>query len=200
MESTSAADSLPRMTAEEYFAFEEASHDKHEFHAGEVLAMSGAMPRHVRIAGRLYRALGSRLDGTPCEPYTSDLRVAVDEADRYLYPDVSVFCGPLGFGPGDKNQVAPNNPRVVFEVSSPSTDLYDRREKFDLYGRIPTLEEYVLVSQDLPHVQSLLRQGDGTWNLAVTAGLDAVLKVRSLDLQIPLAEVYPPEEPADGQG
>ena len=104
-----------------------------------------------------------------------------------------MFCGPLTFGPLDKNEVSPNNPRVLFEVSSPSTDLYDRREKFDLYGGIPTLEEYFLVSQDVPHLQSLLRQEDGTWNLAVTAGMDATLKVRSLGLEIPLAEIYPPE-------
>ena len=93
------------------------------------------------------------------------------------------------------------NPKVIVEVLSPSTEGYDRGEKFDSYREIESLQEYVLVSQSSPHIQTFLRQKDGTWLFGAFAGIEAVATLRSLDIQIPLRDAYagvefPPPAPA----
>ena len=101
------------------------------------------------------------------------------------------------------------NPRVIVEVLSPSTEAYDRGDKFTQYREIETFEEYLLISQDRPNVESWLRQPDGAWSIANHTSLDAAAKVRSLAIDIPLAEIYagidwpaPPAaaDPAAGNG
>jgi Uma2 family endonuclease len=86
--------------------------------------------------------------------------------ERYVYPDVSVVCGPLLFDAADKKQGTILNPRLLVEVISPSTEAYDRGEKFGFYRQIESLQEYVLISQDLPRVEIYRRLGDGTWDFA----------------------------------
>lgn len=179
-----------RMTLAEYLAFEETSLERHEFHDGEVLAMSGGTYRHARIGTNTAVSLANRLKGGDCEALGSDLRVAVRETRRFVYPNVSVVCGGPQFHPEDQKQTTIINPRVIFEVLSESTEGYDRGEKFNHYRRIQSLEEFVLIAQDRPLVEGFLRQADGLWSMATWEGLDAVARVRCLEIDLPLAEVY----------
>ena len=178
----------PRMTPEEFFAFAEEQEGSFEFRNGEVVAMSGGKGRHSDIGSRLSGMLYQRLRGTPCRHNTSDLFVAIPGRENYLLPDASITCGPRVHE--DEREVAAANPKVIFEVLSASTQDYDRGRKFDLYRRIPSLEEYVVIAQGNPLVIGHLRESENAWHLAAWTGLDAVARVRSVPLELPLAELY----------
>lgn len=193
-----------RYTFAEYLAFEEAHEWKHEFHEGEILAMSGSSPEHALITARALRAIGNRIEGGPCQAYSSDLKIAVKPGSRVCYPDGSIICGPLEFDPNDPKRYVVTNPRVIIEVLSPTTEAYDRGEKFRHYRNIPSFAEYVLISQDAPIVETFFRQGDGSWVIAGTyTGLDARARLRALDIEIALSDIYagvefpPPAPPPD---
>jgi Uma2 family endonuclease len=179
-----------RMTLAEYLRRGETSEIKHEFHDGEVLAMSGGTYNHARVATNLVIALGPRLRGSPCEVLDSNMRVATQATRRFVYPEATIVCGGPVFHPEDPKRTTIINPRVIFEVLSESTEAYDRGEKFAHYQRMESLEEYLLISQDRALVEGFLRQADGSWNLLSWRGLDAVARVRCLEIQLPLSELY----------
>jgi Uma2 family endonuclease len=180
----------PRHSIAEYLGLERTSDRKHEFHNGEILAMSGGSPEHSLIALNIGGELRNRLKGNPCRAYESNLRVSISRTGRYVYPDASVVCGPLQLDPADPKGETVTNPRVIVEVLSPSTEKYDRLDKFDNYRQIDSLEEYVLASQDRPRVEVFRRQSDGAWALKVFAGIDATAELQSVRITLPLAEVY----------
>jgi Uma2 family endonuclease len=193
-----------RHTFAEYLRFEEAAETKHEFHDGEILAMSGTSPEHALITANAIRAIGNRLQGKPCRVYSSDLKIGVSPGARVCYPDGSIICGPLQFDPADPKRHVVTNPRVILEVLSPTTEGYDRGEKFRHYRGIPSLQEYVLISQATPLVETFLRQPDGAWLIGATfAGPDATAFLRSIDVDLSLPDLYagvtfpPPEPPPD---
>ncbi len=178
-----------RISVKEYFRLAEASPTKIEFKAGELIDMAGASLSHIRVSGNIQRQLGNRLEGKPCEVVGSDMRVKA-ASDRYCYPDVTVFCDGPEFDPLDPNRSLVN-PRVIIEVLSPSTEAADRGEKFFGYILLPSLDEYLLVSQQRPRIESFIRQPDGSWLVGnVVEGLAEVLLIRSLNIEIPLAEIY----------
>ena len=179
-----------RYTIAEYLAMEEKATDRHEFHAGEILAMSGGTYRHSRTNTNLLVALGTRLRGTPCEPLDSNMRVRITGRRSYLYPDISIVCGGPQFDIDDPKQTTITNPRIVVEVLSDSTELYDRGAKFSLYREIPSLQQYVLVSQHEPLVETYLRQAEGAWLLNPIKGIASSLLLPSVNLGIPLTEIY----------
>src|SRR5438105_2747698 len=155
-----------RHTLVEYLDFEETQPWKHEFRGGEILAMSGASPEHALITANTLRAIGNALSGSPCRVYSSDLKIAVGPNPDVVYPDGSVVCGPLEFHPADPKRRLVTNPRLVVEVLSPTTEGYDRGDKFRLYRGIPSLAEYVVISQSAPVVETFLRQADGRFIVA----------------------------------
>ncbi|MDB5290945.1 MAG: hypothetical protein JWL69_2186 [Phycisphaerales bacterium] len=118
------------------------------------------------------------------------MRVRVPPTDRYVYPDAMVVCGQPQFDPQDPNRTTIINPRVIFEVLSESTEAYDRGAKFTRYREIESLEEFVLVSQDRPLIEAYTRQPGGTWLLAPSSGIDVVAALRSLQISLPLSEIY----------
>jgi Uma2 family endonuclease len=179
-----------RYTVEEYLRREAAALDKHEFHEGEILAMSGGTYRHSLIAANVIGALWSRFGDSRCRPLDSNMRVRVPPTDRYVYPDATVVCGEPQFDPQDPKLMTIVNPRVIFEVLSESTEAYDRGAKFTRYREIESLEEFVLVSQDRPLVEAYARQPGGTWLLAPSSGIDAVAALRSLQISLRLSEIY----------
>jgi Uma2 family endonuclease len=180
-----------RYTLEEYLAYEESVPTKHEFNDGEILAMSGASPEHALITANLIREVGNRLKGKPCRAYSSDLKIGVPPTHQVLYPDGSIVCGPLEYYPDEPKQRIVSNAKVIFEVSSPSTVFYDRADKYVKYREIPSLQEYVLISQQRPLVEVLARQTDGRWTIGgVYIGMEAVLQLPSVQIEIPLAEIY----------
>ena len=174
-------------TAEEYLAYERASDQKHELIDGDVYLMSGASRRHNLLVFNLAVILGNQLRGRPCEAYASDLRVRL-EGGQYVYPDLTVVCGEPRFEDAEVDTLL--NPTLLIEVLSPSTELYDRVKKFQNYRLIPSLQEYILVSQAMHHVEHFIRQNEGQWLFSDATTLDAVVNLPSIDCQIPLAELY----------
>jgi Uma2 family endonuclease len=176
-------------TFDDYLALEADSSVKHEFFAGQVWAMSGGSPAHARLAANLLRLLGARLDGKPCQAFTSDLRMRARDTGLATYPDVSVVCGRLELDPEDTKGHTVTNPRVLFEVSSPSTDAYDRGDKLAHYQGIPSVEEVVFVAQERDEVEVVRRESDGTWSRHVFGHADSVA-LRSLECELPVALIY----------
>ncbi len=177
-------------TVAKYLAMEELARDKHEFHDGEILAMSGGTFEASRIAVNLVAVLVTRLRGSPCVPLESNMRVRIGRKLNYVYPDASIVCGPPAFDPDDRKRTTILNPRVVFEVLSESTEAYDRGRKFSLYREVESMEEYVLLSQAEPLIETFRRHSDGNWQITVNRGIDALAPLRSVNIDLPLAEVY----------
>jgi Uma2 family endonuclease len=175
-------------TFAEYLAVDEAGALKHEYLNGEIFAMSGGTPEHSQIAASVIRELGSQLRGRPCVVYTSDLRVRVLATGLATYPDVTVICGPLERDPANKNTAT--NPVVIVEVLSDSTEDYDREEKLSHYRRIPSLREYLLVSQHERRIEHLSRNDDGTWTLRDVAAPATGVQLPSIGCALSLDEVY----------
>ena len=181
-------ESLPRLTEAEYLEIERAADFKSEFFEGEMFAMAGGTPQHSLIATNLAREFGNRLLNNRCVPYNADLRIKIEAAGLCTYPDLSVICGPLQFAAGTDDTVV--NPTVLVEVLSDSTEAHDRGKKFEHYRRIPTLQEYLLVSQKEPRIEQFIRQPDDHWLLVEAAGLEKSLELPSLRITIALAEIF----------
>ena len=176
------------MTPEQYLEAEREAEGKSEYFSGQIFAMAGASRRHNVLVGNLVRRLGNRLDGRPCETYPSDMKVLVRANGSYTYPDVTIVCGEPEFLDRDGDVLL--NPLVIVEVLSDSTALYDRGTKWMLYQGLGSLREYVLVSQDAPRVERFTRQADRQWLYESVSGLDGEIRLASLDVLLPLAEVY----------
>jgi Uma2 family endonuclease len=175
-------------TFEEYLRLEEDSLVKHEYFAGQVWAMSGGSPAHARLAANLLLLLGERLAGKPCQAFTSDLRIRVQATGLGTYPDVSVICGTLQLDPDDSKGHTVTNPRVLFEVSSPSTEAYDRGDKLLHYQGIESVQEIVLVAQDRREVEVIRRDSDGTWSRRVFRS--GAVQLESLACELPIEALY----------
>ncbi|WP_437306843.1 Uma2 family endonuclease [Sorangium sp. So ce388] len=174
-------------TYAEYLEQERASPTKHEFLAGEIFDMAGGTPEHARLAANVMAELRPALRERPCAVFSSDLRVRVRETGLATYPDVSVVCGQLARDPEDKDAVV--NPLVLVEVLSDSTEGYDRGEKFAHYRRIPSLKEYVLVSQSHRRIEVFRRNEDNTWTLH-EAGPGERARLASIDGALAVDEIY----------
>ncbi|HEX8339920.1 MAG TPA: Uma2 family endonuclease [Tepidisphaeraceae bacterium] len=191
-----------RYTVEEYYEMEDAdlSGVRHEFRDGEIVAMPGGTVEHSQICVNLIASISTQLRGTPCQVFESNLRSRIEPSRRNVYPDLTIVCGPVQRDPRDKSKGTILNPRVVIEVLSPSTEKYDRTEKRDHYLKVPTLEMHVLVEQDQPRVESVTRTPDGRWELDYASGLDGVLRLPVLKIEVSLRDVYdrvefPPSPP-----
>ena len=176
-----------RITPQAYLLRERAAKYKSEYHAGEVVAMAGASAAHNRIVRNLAGVLSNVLGDGPCEHFIADLRVQLSEADWYVYPDVVVACGEAVFDESDNLQ----NPALVIEVLSPSTERNDRGEKFAAYRERETLREYLLVAQDRPYVEIHRRTVENVWTrVLVVDRLDADVPLVSIGCAIPMTDIY----------
>ena len=178
----------PNLTPEQFLAFERSSQSKNEYQQGAVYAMSGASMRHVRLTRNLLILLSQALDNKPCEPFGSDLRLWIERSSVFTYPDILVICGKPATT--DKELDTVTNPTLLLEVLSPSTEAYDRGNKFAHCQTISSLKEYVLVSQDEPRVERYLRQSDDTWSLAITSDPKGKVTFQSIDVVVLLAAIY----------
>jgi Uma2 family endonuclease len=169
------------LTAEAYLELEKTSEVKHQFVAGEVFAMVGASLKHASIVLELGMRLHAALKGRPCRVFTSDVKVRIDEADAFYYPDVVVTCDE-----GDLSRTHHlERPKLVIEVLSPSTASFDRGMKLDHYQLLDSLQEYVLVHQDEPRAVRMRRTGDATWSYEiVTAGGHLTLETVGVDIAL----------------
>jgi Uma2 family endonuclease len=178
------------MSATEFLAFERAADTRHELVNGVVYAMAGGSAMHALIAANVAVELGLRLRGKGCQPFSGDLRIKIEETGMFTYPDLSIVCGALEFATADDGRDTVTNPTLLVEVLSPSTEGYDRGEKFAHYRRIPSLKAFLLVDQFRPRLELFIRVGDGFWRLSTADGLDNTLEIEPLSLSLPLAEVY----------
>lgn len=183
-------------SAEEYLALERSAPYKSEFVDGQIYAMTGASREHNLVSGNIYRELSSQLKGRPCEAYANDMRVKAATARSYHYPDIAVVCDKPEFEDAYIDTLL--NPAVLIEVLSPSTEAYDRGAKFAHYRKIPSLREYVLVSQDEASIEHYARQGEA-WILTESLGLDASLSLESIGCALHLREVYDKVLTAQGE-
>jgi Uma2 family endonuclease len=182
----STATKFDRVSVEDYLASELDSPIKHEYLGGAVYAMSGGRNAHNDIGGNVYASLHRRLHGQRCRPYNSDtkVRIRLPSQIRFYYPDVSVTCRPNP--PNDSFQ---DEPAVLFEVLSSRTRRIDEGEKKDAYLSIPSLAVYVLIEQEMPAVVAHRRTEHG-FVKEVYQGPDAVLPLREIGIDLPLAEIY----------
>ena len=179
-----------KMSLEAFLVWENAQPERHEFHRGDVFAMVGARRTHGTIVGNLMRELGNQLKGSPCRPFTDGMKIQI-ASDTILYPDVFVTCDKADHA----TEMIFRAPMVVFEVLSPSTQGYDRSQKFALYRRLPALREYVLIDPETRRVEAFRRGSDDLWVLHDMSET-AVLQLPALGVEIALAEVFDGVDPA----
>ncbi len=149
------------MSAREFLAWDATQTLRHEFVGGEVFAMAGAGEAHAMAAGNLYVALRSHLAGTPCRTFITDMKLRVEAADAYFYPDVMVTCSAQDAA----DPLIKREPVLLVEVLSPGTAAYDRGDKFAAYRRLATLREYLLVDPDTRRCDLYRLGQEGLWVL-----------------------------------
>lgn len=172
---------------EEYLEAERAAETKSEYFNGRIFAMAGASRLHTVVCVNLTREVSSQLKGRPCETYVQDLRVRVENTGLYTYPDIAVVCGKPQLADGHNDVLL--NPTLIIEVLSPTTEAYDRGDKFAHYRRLDSLREYVLVAQDRARIERYVRR-DEAWILTEFSSLDEIVFLESIDCSLTLREVY----------
>ncbi len=188
------------VSAEEYLEWERKQEERFEYVDGWILALHpvrsdeeietipGPTLEHNIIVSNVNGELRERLRDDVCRAVAPSPRVAIPSAEAYPYPDLLIFSEPSEIENEHRDTIT--NPQVVVEVLSPTTEGYDRGEKFARYRKIDTLQEYLLVAQDAPHVEHYVRQDDGSWRLTDIDGLGATITCPSVEAELPLAEVY----------
>lgn len=172
----------------EYVRLEQDSSIKHEYLAGQIYAMAGGTAKHAMLAAVITGELMAALRSGRCRVYSSDMRVRVRKTGLSTYPDVTVVCGPRKSDPEDENSAT--NPVVLVEVTSKSTEQYDRSGKFDHYKQIPSLREYVLVSQSEPAIEVRRRTRKGWTSHVARLGEQAVLRSMDANVTLDVDAVY----------
>lgn len=183
------AETKRRYTLKEYLALERESDERLEFWNGEIFAMSGGTLGHERVMRNAYDSLRANLEASTCEVFASNMQIKVPSAPPYRYADGSVVCGKVEVERFNGVDLL-LNPVLIYEVLSPSTEAYDRGDKFTHYKSIESLREYLLIAQHRPHVTHYVRQQDGSWSYSEINGLDGTVYLPSLGITLKLSDVY----------
>ena len=176
----------PKMTASEFLAWENSLSDaRHEFVEGEVFAMTGTTRQHNEVVMNLVMQLRTALNGTPCRVFAIDIKVRVEAANAFFYPDLVITCSEKDL---DVNGPAVlTEPSVIIEVSSPSTAEYDVAGKFSRYRMLPSLKEYIIVAP-LSHGATVFRKQDnGHWEVISEL---THLNIGTIDFSCPFTELF----------
>jgi Uma2 family endonuclease len=175
-------------TSAEYLELEEQAEFRSEYHDGEIVAMTGGSINHNRIVGNLSSALKFALKGQAREVFTNDLRLWLSQYRRYFYPDLMIVAGEPLFHENRSDTIT--NPIVIVEVLSKSTSSYDRGEKFRYYRSVAELREYILIDQYSFYIEQFVKTSEDEWLFSDRTSGDDLLTFSTLDLQIPLQEIY----------
>lgn len=175
------------LSEREYLSIDRAAEHRSEFHDGRMIEKTRSNRLHNRIAVNLFSAIHLQMKDRPCEVMAHQMRVRIAATGSYLYPDIVALCGEAELL--DETFDTLTNPHLIVEVLSPSTESYDRIEKFEFVKRLDSLREYVLVAQDRVRVERYSRQGD-EWLLTTWETLDSTLELESVGCRIPLVEIY----------
>ena len=176
------------LTPEQYLEIERKAEYKSEYYQGEMFAMAGASLSHNRIVTAVIAEIRQQLRRGPCEVFGSDMRVAITATGLYVYPDASVCCGGPQLLDGHNDTLL--NPTLIVEVLSPSTEAYDRGDKFKHYRSIESFREYLLVASESLDVELHTRQPDGRWVLTPVDRLEDVIELQSIGCRLALADLY----------
>jgi Uma2 family endonuclease len=181
-----------RYTLEEYFALEEKSEEKHEYHNGKIITMPGGSIPHSKIGVNIARILDNWIAAQklPLIVLNSDTKIRIQDFNRNLYPDALVVCEKVKYWNGRTDIIT--NPVLIFEVLSESTEQYDREDKFRMYRTLPSFKEYVLVNQFKPLINDyfLKDEKEGLWKINAADSLDAKITLASIGFELALADVY----------
>ena len=183
------------MTLDEYFELEKHSETRHEYHYGDIYAMSGGTLNHNRIINNLIMLFDSRLN-EDCESFFSDVRVQIERECYYTYPDFFVICGEVEYFNNRQDTIT--NPTLIIEVLSESTKDYDRGSKFASYRKIQSLNHYIVISQSILHVEYYLRSGD-VWVLREYNSNDEELKIVSMGIEMKVQDIYKRVDLSEGR-
>lgn len=176
-------------TFDEYFELEEKAPFKSEFHNGKINMMPNGTTDLGKVIGSLFFYLKLALKSMKIQTFvgTSEIKIFIKEIKTGLYPDIFVAVEPITYY---KKNKAITNPTIIFEVLSDSTGNYDRGEKFRKYKHLPSFVEYVLIEQDQPVIDALHKKENGAWEMNTYMGLEDVLILTTLNVKIPLANIY----------
>ncbi len=176
-----------RYSLDEYRVIADTSEEKSEYHDGEIITMTGGTVKHSRISRNMLNLLDNKLQNTNFEAINNDLRLWIPDYRRGVYPDAMVFAGALQFNSGREDEVL--NPLLIVEVLSPSTEEYDRTDKFRMYRSIPSFCEYLLIRQNKIFVEHYSKQAQ-VWTYSDFDGLDQSILLESLNIELAIAEIY----------
>jgi Uma2 family endonuclease len=177
-----------RLSVTDYLELERSADVRHEYHRGELFAMAGGTRNHSMLGVNVVTELNLLTRRCGCTTFNNDLRVHIETEDRFLYPEAAVVCGPEQHSQLDPDSIV--NPVLIAEVLSDSTEAYDRGEKFRLYRTLPSLREYVLISQKQPLVEVFFRDESGTWEFRAYEGLETAISLQSMGAEIAMRELY----------
>jgi Uma2 family endonuclease len=172
------------LSEQDYLDAEKVSDVKHEYFDGEIFAMSGAKANHQRVTGNVFAELRQHLKGTPCEAFSSDMKVRADKGNKYFYPDVVVSCNQ------DGDSDFTESPRLIVEVLSPSTRRYDTHEKFALYRSILSFQDYLLIDSEKVFVQHFRKTDKNEWILHDYFDLNDSIYLGSIQETLNLNDIY----------
>lgn len=173
-----------KISVEDYLEGEKISPVKHEYVEGEVYSMAGTSDTHNLIAGDIYALLLIHLRNSQCQPFIGDIKVRVTQK-VYYYPDILVSCEE---NPEDSH--FRNSPILIIEVTSPSTEHIDRREKLLFYQHMPSVQEYAVVDQHKINIELHRRQTNGTWITYFFDASDEEIEFQSVGLTLSIGEIY----------
>ena len=172
---------LQWMSEDEYLA-----NERHEFLDGERFAMAGRTRWHNRLTGRLFSAILRHLDGKTCTPYIADMRLYIESYHHYVYPDILVVCDEHAYIADDMV----NDATIIIEVLSPRTEAYDRGRKFLHYQKLPSLREYVLVSQGMMQVELFRKNMHQKWEYELWDQPTDMISLVSIEFRMTIEELY----------
>jgi Uma2 family endonuclease len=175
------------ITPEQYLEIDSKAEIKSEYVYGEMFAMAGAGRVHNLLAGNVADRLRAQLRTGNCEAYQSDMRVRINAAGLFAYPDVVVACDPQFV---EEKQYTLVNPSVIVEVLSPSTEAYDLRTKFKYYREIESFREYLLVASESVDVELWNLESNGKWVLSNYDHLDDEVELQSIGCRLALRDIY----------
>ena len=181
-----ATTSRRRMTIEAYLAFEERAEVRHEYVDGQLIPMPGTTDYHNEICQNITFILRQLLKGTSCKVYIENVKVQITDKKHYTYPDVFVTCDVRD----KENSYIKKYPSVIVEVSSPSTRVYDKTDKFLEYRKIASLRHYLVVDTEKELVECFFTKDGKEWESEIYTSKNEAVPLTALGVNLPLSEIY----------
>lgn len=179
---------LSRYSVSDYLELEHQSDTKSEFDNGVIRAMTGGTLNHGIIGNNINTELNRLTKEKECVSINGDVKIYIDQANSFVYPDGMVICGEIQTSENDQHSVI--NPKLIIEVLSKSTESYDRGDKFHKYCSLASFCEYILIDQYKPVVDTLYRADTKYWKMLTTIGMDQSIYIHSLDCHIKMEDIY----------